>query len=150
MVNEGQYIEPNVINLILIQALAYDETTDRAFNLIGQYPITPSTLGPVSLPVRAALSVFHRLKRPTNQFRGRSQTVRGILVELHDYCEQVPSWQRGLSERIWWQFEQIRQRASCRVQGRSVETIYLEIVVATPKRLSGWLIVDVRAHAPHD
>lgn len=49
MVNEGDYIETGVVKLILNQAIAYDETSDRAFNLIGQYPITPRTVGPVSL-----------------------------------------------------------------------------------------------------
>lgn len=48
LVNEGNYINSRTIKALMIEAKQYERDGDRAFKVIGQYPITPSTLGPVS------------------------------------------------------------------------------------------------------
>lgn len=49
MLNKGSYIEEQLIKKLIGELSMFEKGTDRAFTFIGQYPITISTLGPVSI-----------------------------------------------------------------------------------------------------
>lgn len=48
MLNEGSYIEDHLVKIIVLEAYQNEQTRDRAFSFIGLYPITTTTIGPVS------------------------------------------------------------------------------------------------------
>lgn len=52
LVNEGTYIKHTIIKYTMIVSSQFERTNDRAFQIAGQYPITPGTLGPVSQPTQ--------------------------------------------------------------------------------------------------
>lgn len=47
LVNEGSYIERRVLWNLIVEVSQYEKKTDRSFGIIGQYPLTPTTLGQV-------------------------------------------------------------------------------------------------------
>lgn len=49
ILNDGSYISTTVVKYIMVVSGQFERTNDRSFQIAGQYPITPSTLGPVSI-----------------------------------------------------------------------------------------------------
>lgn len=48
LLNEGSLVNIKVIKDIMTVSRQLERTNDRSFQIAGQYPITPGTLGPVS------------------------------------------------------------------------------------------------------
>lgn len=81
MLNKGSYIAPNVIHSIVLEATEFELTTSRAFNILGQYPIAPSTIGPVSIDESS--SCIFAIASLT------SLSVSCLSFDLHDFGEQI-------------------------------------------------------------
>lgn len=49
LVYKDRYIEIRIVKLLMSELSWYEQKSDRAFKIIGQYPLTSSTLGQVCL-----------------------------------------------------------------------------------------------------
>lgn len=47
LVNRGPCLKYRVVKLLMLETSRYEQKSDRAFKIIGQYPLTSATLGQV-------------------------------------------------------------------------------------------------------